>query len=775
VLIGSVAVVGIGLAAVFMGEDPEASTSSAQVGSTGSNARERPGVLRSGSMGVASDRAVPLDGRSMFNVANIPPPRFGQRPDGSLRAAEPDRVSENATRRPRRPEPAEPSVRPIPSDNATVTTGGVESSALEDRRRRQEEARQRATEAEARRREMEASRVARLQEAQMRAELANRAAAARQQRPIAPQIAASTENPANAEGQSPRDPNAPPTIEEIMAMLPNGGRGSTTTGSGSSSGGGGGGGSGSGSGSGSGGSGSGSSGSGSSGSGSGGGGGGDGGGGPTTTTGNGSTAVVPSLRWIPVDNRACGATLAGHRTNDLYLRLSASAPVVTVGSNATTGLAVTGGAFFNVAGAGNVLPVGAATDPCRAFDSALNDFGLIEPESAALRIDTRLVASWFDFDGATLQQSAAQFGDNGFYLRIGRFTAPVSITGMSGALAVGIGTVGVNFQQFTITVPFPTELWTDNPDFNLPPSTGSGDGDDDGDDDGSGNGGGGSGGGGSGGGGSGGGDNGGGGGGSGGGGSGGGGGGGGGDGGGGGGGSDDGDDDDDPPVDNECPGTPGTPFPAPPYAEGDVIAVWLPIDNCGCKDEISDGQGGTMVVSDLSEIATADLYIRMSSAARLQFVVSADDVNPPAARALRVTGGEFFQHAFGDRIKPTAQVIEQAPCVAFDSFLALDTPQTAAGVTPSIFQLFWTATAVEGLWVVPGFSAATAEPARQDAVRFPGDPTGYYIRVARFSVDRGATISGFVDLGIVPVGTGQTMNLTIPIPACAECFAPSGN
>ncbi|HBS28019.1 MAG TPA: hypothetical protein DEB06_00890 [Phycisphaerales bacterium] len=167
--------------------------------------------------------------------------------------------------------------------------------------------------------------------------------------------------------------------------------------------------------------------------------------------------------------------------------------------------------------------------------------------------------------------------------------------------------------------------------------------------------------------------------------------------------------------------------------------------------------------------------MRSSSAFSLQFVVTADEVNPFEERALRVADGAFFQHPSGDDVKVTGVTAEETPCVVFDSHLALDTTATPAGARPSIFQLFFDDTVLQGLWVVPGFSAATAEPARNEPALFPGDATGFYIRVARLTVDEGATISGFIDLGIVPAGTGQTTQLTIPVPACPECFAPSGN
>lgn len=273
-----------------------------------------------------------------------------------------------------------------------------------------------------------------------------------------------------------RDPNGPPSMEEIAEMIrtrrvpgvttggvSGGSRGGTGTGSGSGTGGGTGGtGSGGGSGSGTGGTGSGGS-----------------GGGGGVTTGGGSTAPVTiNARWLTVDNRtgACAA-LRGYRTNDLYLRLSRNAPILGLESPTVGGITLTGGAFYQAnrgsGGEGDTAPP-ASAGACERFDSylTLNTASITVAGGSAsgggVPFSTSLAAGWFvvSTTGVAPVQDTARFGDDAFYIHVGRFTAPVTITNISGRLTVSmIGTA----QSIRVDLPaFDSSLWINNPSLNQP-------------------------------------------------------------------------------------------------------------------------------------------------------------------------------------------------------------------------------------------------------------------------------------------------------------------
>ncbi|MEC9374620.1 MAG: dockerin type I domain-containing protein [Planctomycetota bacterium] len=141
-------------------------------------------------------------------------------------------------------------------------------------------------------------------------------------------------------------------------------------------------------------------------------------------------------RWVDVDTGAC-ADIGGFRTADLYLGFLSQSRVTVVESSATTGISITNGAFYQDSLGSNVLLHGVpAAFPCLRADSALSIDGQIQPPVAfagdapnAANWGGRLVATWFVTTtppGVPGLQNEPLFGDDRFYVRIGRFTAPAS-------------------------------------------------------------------------------------------------------------------------------------------------------------------------------------------------------------------------------------------------------------------------------------------------------------------------------------------------------------
>ncbi len=525
--------------------------------------------------------------------------------------------------------------------------------------------------------------------------------------------------------------------------------------------------------------------------------GGGGGSGPIVTGGSGSvrpTATVASFKWLPVDNRACGTALAGFRTNDLYARLDAAAPILGI-STETNPLTIVGGTFFQASGTGDGLPTAAALGmgPCVQFDTYLNSgsaFSLIGGTTEnPVFTTTRANGSLFNFTGVAGVRDEETFGDLGYYVLVGRFTASTSITGLSGKLNVDTGVPGTtSFRSFVVDLAFDSTVWAFNAAFGLPAPTSGGS---------------------------------------------------------------------TPPGvfnlqspiadetnvglsptfmwtasslatgyllsvdDNPDFGSPflfqvtsatsfaitgaplqtattyywrvvasnaqGTTASAPAtrsfatiplvlntcanQAPG-ITAVWRPIDNMACAEPDEE--------IDLANFRTADLYLRMATTDsastippfNLQFVSAEVSGSPPLA----LTNGTFFEHSVGSNTRPALAQVAPFPCLKFDSYVAIDTGLTefpaanAPGFQPSPQLILppgilaFSATGVRGLWVVPGFGASSALPSVKDVSRFPNDPCGYYVRVGRMTITRGATLSGTILVAFVRPGTGTTTTAEVTVP-----------
>ncbi|TVQ33093.1 MAG: hypothetical protein EA376_03295 [Phycisphaeraceae bacterium] len=152
-------------------------------------------------------------------------------------------------------------------------------------------------------------------------------------------------------------------------------------------------------------------------------------------------------RWIeaPVAARSC-PDLDAFRTNDLYLSFrDPSLALVVTSDPALGGLRVSGGRFHqDVSGFGSNAPPQDSVvqfSPCVAQDSFLTLGGQEPSFPPGAAPDPQdwggvLNAVWFTLDGAVGQIDPSRFGDDRFYVWIGRFTAGGPELSVSGALLV---------------------------------------------------------------------------------------------------------------------------------------------------------------------------------------------------------------------------------------------------------------------------------------------------------------------------------------------------
>lgn len=493
--------------------------------------------------------------------------------------------------------------------------------------------------------------------------------------------------------------------------------------------------------------------------------------GQTIVGGNGGGPVLPmpattaAARWIPIDNRACTAA-AGSRTNDLYIRLDTNAPVLGMSSE-NTPITITGGSFFQISTAGDDLPLESelAATPCVAFDTYLNGgsnpgFTLVGGSTNnPVFTSTTANGSLFNFSGVRGVQNPELFGDQGYYVYFGRFSASTAITGLTGTIAVDTGTPGTStFRSFNVPVTFEPTLWAFNAAFGNPaappppppppPPPGDDDDDDDmgGDDDGGDDGGTGGDGGGDGGG-----DD------------------------GGTGGNDGGNGGDDD----------GPPDPCASQAPG-LTAVWLPINNNACVNADEE--------IDLGTFRTADLYLRLAATDsdsptpffQVQSVASVSETDGGAGQ-LMLVGGQFFEHSAGGNSRPNSTLASQVGCLVFDTYLAIDTLTTeaASGSNVGAIQALSIpqgasligSESINGFWFVADVVTlvnAVAEPAK-----FPNDPCGRYVRIGRFTITRGASLSGAVSAMIRrpnqsnPNAPVNFETVEVVVPNCAACWGTS--
>jgi len=175
-------------------------------------------------------------------------------------------------------------------------------------------------------------------------------------------------------------------------------------------------------------------------------------------------------KWIAAPIEAdCAVQLAGMRSNDLYLGFNDPiiARATVLRSRVENGLRVPGGEFYQAELLNSNGPPSAgalAFDPCVRYDSYLTLANARPTFIDTLDPDwgSQLVAEWFTlaFDFIQIEQNAAKFGDSRFYLRVGRFTAPVG-TGVTGTLGVIYSPQSGAQQNEAVVVPNDPDAWGD--------------------------------------------------------------------------------------------------------------------------------------------------------------------------------------------------------------------------------------------------------------------------------------------------------------------------
>lgn len=214
-----------------------------------------------------------------------------------------------------------------------------------------------------------------------------------------------------------------------------------------------------------------------------------------------------------------------------------------------------------------------------------------------------------------------------------------------------------------------------------------------------------------------------------------------------------------------------------------MTAVWLSVNNGNCEDEANG--------IDLTGFRTADLFLRMpvdvdlpsQPAFRVTFYIVGELVTPPGGGSpvwvdfLRISGGEFHQDISGSIFRPFASDVADLPCLAFDSYAAMDTGSTEAGPSdqqPSALQAdSFTSEGLFGIYAAPA-GASTGIPAVQDTARFPNDPCGRYVRIGRFTVTPGASLSGELTVIAILAGRSSATNIAVVVPNCATCWGTTG-
>lgn len=207
--------------------------------------------------------------------------------------------------------------------------------------------------------------------------------------------------------------------------------------------------------------------------------------------------------------------------------------------------------------------------------------------------------------------------------------------------------------------------------------------------------------------------------------------------------------------------------------------MWVPVDNGGCVHAESN--------VNLAGFRTADLYLRMKRDAsapntapfRVQYVQSGTaGASVPITFTGGLTvggGGRFHQNTSGGNFRAQASDLAEFPCLQFDTYVTINTGATelVEGQPASAFEslfLTFTQTTLGGLWIVPGFSASNAVNAVAEPIRFPNDECGRYVRVGRFTITQGATLSGTVFAVISRTGQSTTSAVEVQVPNCATCW-----
>ncbi len=149
-------------------------------------------------------------------------------------------------------------------------------------------------------------------------------------------------------------------------------------------------------------------------------------------------------RWEPVAISGCDGELAGFRSADLYLGFMDLPTIVGVTSSEAIGLRIENGVFYQHELGSNRPPTAGMLSvlPCAAYDSYLtvgetNPFFTPSfPEPNAANWGMALVTEFLNGIGETITavRDESRFGDDRYYVRIGRFTVPVGTRFLGGTL-----------------------------------------------------------------------------------------------------------------------------------------------------------------------------------------------------------------------------------------------------------------------------------------------------------------------------------------------------
>ncbi|MCB9849038.1 MAG: hypothetical protein H6814_11565 [Phycisphaeraceae bacterium] len=181
------------------------------------------------------------------------------------------------------------------------------------------------------------------------------------------------------------------------------------------------------------------------------------------------TTTPVLARWVPVEQTGCGSLASqGLETRDLYLAFLSNpgAPPVLSSKDANS-IVIVDGSFYQSPFGSNGPPVVAADD-CSSYDTYLTvgrtaPVFITAPDPADW--GQRLSAEWFALPfGVDISQDRSLFGDNRYYMHVGRFTAEAEAK-IFGALRLD-GSTGV---PVFVTVPDWKGADTDGLEGSVPP------------------------------------------------------------------------------------------------------------------------------------------------------------------------------------------------------------------------------------------------------------------------------------------------------------------
>ena len=187
--------------------------------------------------------------------------------------------------------------------------------------------------------------------------------------------------------------------------------------------------------------------------------------------------------------------------------------------------------------------------------------------------------------------------------------------------------------------------------------------------------------------------------------------------------------------------------------------IWIPVENNGCMFTVQDTEGRDVILEDLTDLVTFDLYIRLSEPFNLVVFDSGVTEDGTSNNAgISVVGGEFYEHLNGNNqnTEPTAS----APCIEFDSHLFFGNATDLVGVsddpnsfgeTINVFAIFVPSTYPSVLNPVPQLSDGAS-----------------YVRILRATIPATANVAGEVFLTIDTVSPpsefAENLRLIPPLP-----------